>query len=79
LDWRDEVTAALDEWIAMEGGGERKPHWRRVGAARSTGEPGVFLVDIRGSELSADQLNDLRLAGAEEGSLRTGFTEAFPT
>ncbi|WP_198167003.1 AAA domain-containing protein [Microbispora sp. ATCC PTA-5024] len=31
------------------------------------------MVDIRGSDLSADQLNELRLAGAEPDSVRAGF------
>lgn len=74
VDWRDEVATALDEWIALAGGAAHNARWRRVGAARATGEPGVFVVDIRGSELSADQLNELRLADADEGSLRSGFT-----
>lgn len=73
LGWRDEVVTALDQWIALEGGGGRAPQWRRVGAARSTAEPGIFVVDIRGSDLSADHLNELCLAGAEPGSVKAGF------
>ncbi|MCC5579037.1 hypothetical protein IMZ11_25765 [Microtetraspora sp. AC03309] len=67
------MTTALNEWIATEGGSGRAPRWRRVGPARSTAEPGVFVVDIRGSELSADQLDKLRVAGAEESSVKGGF------
>lgn len=73
LGWRDEVVTALDQWIALEGGGGRSPQWRRVGAARSTAEPGIFVVDIQGSDLSADQLNELCLAGAEPDSVKAGF------
>lgn len=73
LGWRDEVVTALDQWIALEGGGGRAPQWRRVGAARSTAEPGIFVVDIRGSDLSADHLTELCLAGAAPDSVKAGF------
>nr|WP_203950280.1 AAA domain-containing protein [Microbispora rosea] len=67
------MVTALDQWIALEGGSGRSPQWRRIGVARSTSEPGIFVVDIRGSDLTADQLNELRLAGAEPDSVKSGF------
>lgn len=78
MSWRDEIDIVLHEWIAALGGGEGGPRWRRVGTAQPTGEAGVYVVDIRSSDLTADQADNLRLAGPDERSVRHGFpvTEA---
>jgi AAA domain len=73
LSWRDEIDVVLQEWIAALGGGEGGQRWRRVGTAQPTGEAGAFVVDIRSSDLTADQADNLRLAGPDERSVRDGF------
>lgn len=73
MSWRDEISTALKEWIDALGGERDGEHWRRVGSARHTSEPGVYVVDIRGSDLTADQADSLRLAGPEERNARDGF------
>lgn len=73
--WRDEVGVVLREWIASEGGGRGGRRWQRVGAARSGGQPGQFVVDVRSVRLSADQADDLRLAPQDEKKI---LTEGFP-
>ncbi|MFC0623259.1 AAA domain-containing protein [Kribbella deserti] len=72
MGWSDEVTTALDEWIALEGGTSRRPSWRRIGRAVRTAVGGEYLVDIRGSELGPDQLDDLKLAGPERATIDSG-------
>ncbi len=62
MSWQDEVGSALDEWVKLAGGGRGGNRWSRVGAALPTADPGVYLVDIRGIELSAEQADNLRLA-----------------
>ncbi len=37
-DWRDEVCAALDFWIAAEGGGNRAERLACIGRARPANE-----------------------------------------
>ncbi|WP_066374967.1 AAA domain-containing protein [Herbidospora mongoliensis] len=74
MGWRDEMITALDEWVRAEGGGARRAdRWRRIGAARATAEPGVFVVDVRGLDVGPEQLDGLRLAGPEETSAQAGF------
>jgi hypothetical protein len=72
LSWRDEIDIVLREWIANLGGqgGQR---WKRVGAAHPTGEPGVYVVDIRATDLTADHADNLRLAGPDDRSAQAGF------
>ncbi|WP_405056803.1 AAA domain-containing protein [Kribbella sp. NBC_01505] len=72
MAWSDEVTTALEEWIALEGGSARRPSWRRVGRAMRTANDGEYLVDVRSSELGPDQLDDLKLAGPERTSIDSG-------
>jgi AAA domain/PLD-like domain len=73
LSWRDEISTALAEWVAVLGGERGGENWQRVGTARPTGEPGRYVVDIRGSELTVDQVDNLRLAGPEKQSLSNSF------
>ncbi|MEV4575062.1 AAA domain-containing protein [Nonomuraea jabiensis] len=72
MGWREEIVTALDEWIAAEGGTGGQPRWRRLGRAIRTGD-GLYVVDVRGAELSPDRLDGLRLAGAEQSSIDEGF------
>ncbi|WP_459799831.1 AAA domain-containing protein [Herbidospora sp. RD11066] len=67
------MATALNEWIAVEGGSRRSRRWQRIGAARATLDPGVYIVDVRGMDVNADQFDGLRLAGAEESSVDSGF------
>ncbi|MEV7966979.1 AAA domain-containing protein [Sphaerisporangium sp. NPDC088356] len=67
------MTTALNEWLSVEGGAQQSGRWRRIGAARAAAEPGVFVVDLRGMDVSPDQLDGLRLAGSEETSVQAGF------
>ncbi|MEW1583954.1 AAA domain-containing protein [Micromonospora vinacea] len=64
-DWRDEVCSALDLWIASEGGTQQKERLVRIGRARQEGQGGWFAVDLRGSAANLDQLESLRLSGAD--------------
>jgi hypothetical protein len=73
LSWQDQIDIVLQEWIAALGGDQGRQRWQRVGTARPTGEPGVYVVDIRGSDLTADQTDNLRLAGPDGVSGQTGF------
>ncbi|MFJ8929929.1 AAA domain-containing protein [Streptomyces sp. NPDC102364] len=74
MGWREEITAALDEWIALEGGSGRTARWQRIGRATRTGEPGQYAVDLRGSDIGPDQLDSLRLSGPDDRSVETdGF------
>jgi hypothetical protein len=72
VGWREEIVTALNEWIAVEGGAGGKPRWRRLGRAIRT-DDGLYVVDVRGAELSPDRLDGLRLAGAQQGSIDKGF------
>ncbi|MGW7682951.1 AAA domain-containing protein [Kribbella sp. NPDC054772] len=64
--------AAVEEWIALEGGTSRRPSWRRIGRAIRTAVDGEYVVDVRSSELGPDQLDDLKLAGPERTSIDSG-------
>jgi hypothetical protein len=61
------------EWIAALGRDQGERRWQRVGTARSTGESEVYVVDIRASDLTADQTDNLRLAGPDGVSVQAGF------
>ncbi|MFD7418477.1 hypothetical protein ACFV9B_43730, partial [Kitasatospora purpeofusca] len=75
MGWREEITTALGEWIAIEGGAGRQPRWQRNARAVRPGEPGGFAVDLRGSDIGPDQLDGLRLSGPEADDIETnGFT-----
>ena len=73
MSWREEIDIVLQEWVAALGGDQGRQRWQRVGTARPTGEPGVYVVDIRASDLTADQTDNLRLAGADGASVQAGF------
>ena len=73
MSWRDEIDIVLQEWIAALGGGQGGPRWRRIGTARPTGEAGVYVADLRASDLTADQVDSLRLAGPDDQSVQAGF------
>jgi hypothetical protein len=73
LGWREEVDVVLREWIAIEGGDRDGRRWQRVGRARPGSEPGQFVVDIRSVKLTADQADDLCLAGPDKQSIPGGF------
>lgn len=73
MSWRDEIDVVLQAWIAALGGGQGGQRWRRIGTAQPTGEAGVYVVDIRSSDLTADQADNLRLAGLDEQTVRDGF------
>ncbi|MEU2023193.1 AAA domain-containing protein [Streptomyces sp. NPDC016469] len=74
MGWREEIASALGEWIAVEGGAGRQPRWQLVGRAARTGEPGCYVVDLRGSDIGPDQLDALRLAGPDDDGIETkGF------
>ncbi|PGH48249.1 AAA domain-containing protein [Streptomyces sp. Ru87] len=71
MGWREEIAAALDEWIASEGGAGRTPRWQRIGRAIRAGGPGGYAVDLRGSDIGPDQLDSLKLAGPEPDGIET--------
>ncbi|MGW1128088.1 AAA domain-containing protein [Streptomyces sp. NPDC002526] len=74
MGWREEIASALGEWIAVEGGAGRQPRWQLVGRAAPTGDPGCYVVDLRGSDIGPDQLDALRLAGPDDDGIETkGF------
>ncbi|MGN9816995.1 AAA domain-containing protein [Streptomyces sp. SD11] len=75
MGWREEITTALGELIAIMGGTGKRPRWQRVGRAVRTKEEGWYAVDVRGSDIGPDQLHDLRLAGPDpEGIEAHGFS-----
>jgi hypothetical protein len=76
LGWREEVDVVLQAWIASEGGGGKGGRrWQRVGLAREAGPSGQFVVDVRSTGLTADQADDLRLAGSDAKRI---LDEGFP-
>ncbi|ONK15215.1 AAA domain-containing protein [Streptomyces sp. MP131-18] len=74
MGWREEIVTALDTQIAHEDSPRRR-RWRRVGRAVPEEEAGRYLVDIRGSDLSPDQLagDGVRLAGPDEAHVEAGY------
>ncbi|MEV6209596.1 AAA domain-containing protein [Kitasatospora sp. NPDC051914] len=74
MGWREETISSLDAWLALEGGGGRKPRWRRIGRAVPGTAPGAYAVDVRGLPINADQIQveNLRLAGLDEDGLEAG-------
>ncbi|MFE9254176.1 hypothetical protein [Streptomyces sp. NPDC006879] len=74
MGWREEIASALGEWIAVEGGAGRQARWQRVGRAAPGGDPGRYVVDLRGSDIGPEQLDSLRLAGPDDDDVETkGF------
>lgn len=73
MSWRDEIDIVLQDWVAALGGGQSGPRWQRVGTARPTAEPGVYVADTRGTELTADQTDSLRLARPDDRNVQAGF------
>ena len=61
-DWRDEVCAALDFWIAAEGGSHRADRLACIGRARPGSERGWYDIDLRGTSVSTDQVESFRLS-----------------
>ena len=79
LSWQEEIDIVLQDWVTALGGGRGGQRWQRIGAARPTAEPGVYVADIRATDMTADQADSLRLAGAEDQNVQAGFpvTEAI--
>ncbi|MBK0372934.1 AAA family ATPase [Streptomyces sp. RB110-1] len=74
MGWREEIASALGEWIAIEGGTGKQPRWQLVGRAARSGDPGRYVVDLRGSDIGPEQLDSLRLAGPDSGGIEAnGF------
>lgn len=74
MGWREEIASALGGWIAVEGGVGKQPRWQLVGRAARSGDPGRYVVDLRGSDIGPEQLDSLRLAGAGSDGIETeGF------
>ncbi|MER8232843.1 hypothetical protein [Streptomyces sp. NPDC094049] len=74
MGWREEIASALGEWIAVEGGTGKQPRWQLVGRAARGGDPGQYVVDLRGSDIGPEQLDSLRLAGPDSDGIETkGF------
>jgi AAA domain-containing protein/phospholipase D-like protein len=73
LSWREEIDIALQDWVTALGGGQGRQRWQRVGTARPTAEPGVYIADIRATDLTADQADNLRLAGPDDRNVQAGF------
>jgi len=76
VGWQEEVVTALDAWVAHEGVLAREPRWRALGRAVRGRKPGEFIVDVRGSDVAADQLqgDSLRLAGPDESEVDAGHS-----
>ncbi|MFD8736569.1 AAA domain-containing protein [Streptomyces sp. NPDC059618] len=75
MGWREEITTALGEWIALEGGAGRQARWQRIGRAARGSKPGQYVVDLRGTDVGPDQLDRLRLSGPEDRSIeKDGFS-----
>ena len=74
LSWRDEIDIVLQEWISRA---RRGPGRATLAAGRyARGRPesaGVYVVDIRASDLTADQADNLRLAGPDDRGVQAGF------
>ncbi|MER5882953.1 AAA domain-containing protein [Streptomyces sp. NPDC001941] len=74
MGWREEIASALGEWIAVEGGAGKPARWQLVGRAARSGDPGRYVVDLRGSDIGPEQLDSLRLAGPDgDGIEAKGF------
>ncbi|MFH8371184.1 hypothetical protein [Streptomyces sp. NPDC018031] len=74
MGWRQEIASALGEWIAIEGGAGKPPRWQLVGRAVRSGDPGRYVVDLRGSGIGPEQPDSLRLAGPDNDGIETmGF------
>lgn len=80
VGWREETAAALEAWIAAEGGAGRAPRWHCLGRAVRTDDAGGWAVDVRGSELGPDQLDGLKLSGPDPNTVeRSGFSVSDAT
>jgi hypothetical protein len=73
LSWREEIDIVLQEWVAALGGGQGGQRWQRLGTARPTAEPGIYVADIRATNVNADQAHNLRLAGPDDRNVQAGF------
>jgi hypothetical protein len=73
LSWREEIDIVLQDWVTTLGGGQGGQRWQRIGTARPTAEPGVYVADIRATDMTADQADSLRLAGADDQNAQAGF------
>ncbi|WP_067862737.1 AAA domain-containing protein [Nocardia shimofusensis] len=76
MGWREELLVALRSWRALEDAGANVPSWRRVGGAIRGRRPGEFVVDIRGSQLSMEQLQaeSLRLGESDRTTAGNGHS-----
>ncbi|MGW4075150.1 AAA domain-containing protein [Streptomyces asiaticus] len=76
MGWQEEVVSALDAWVAHEGVPAREPRWRPLGRAAKSGKPGEYVVDVRGTDITTDQLqgDSLRLAGPDESGVDAGHS-----
>lgn len=73
MSWREEIDIVLQDWVTALGGDQGGPRWQRVGTVLSTTEPGVYLADVRATDLSADQADNLRLSGPDDRKAQDGF------
>src|SRR5215471_17321703 len=73
IDWRTDVVAAVDAWLAAVGGGRSEKRWHRVGEAKPTGEDGWYAVDVRDSRSQVDQLDRLQLGEVEPPDKVRGY------
>lgn len=63
-DWRDEICTALEFWIAAEKRGKsRSGRQTCIGRARPGNEAGSYVIDLRGTNFDAEQVESLRLSG----------------
>jgi hypothetical protein len=74
LSWRDEIDTALQAWITWLEADQGRGGWRCVATAHPADEPGVFTIDLRGSDLTTDQADDLVLAGPDVRSVHDGHS-----
>ena len=75
---REEIVAALGEWIAIEGDAGKPPRWQRMARAVRTGGPGIRTRSARLRHRLRHRprpVRRLKLAGPESDSIEgTGFS-----